>query len=116
MLINMNGLNYSSVSKLAYGTLLIIIIIITGWYVVPRVVDKFYQGGFDQSKIDAIRKSMEQKQDNQKYEDLLTEVEAGNPNMDEALMLKKTKDILKNSKSSFSDAEKKTILNNLNKK
>lgn len=115
----MNELNYNSLSKFAYGTLLIIIIIITGWYVVPRVWDRVYQGPPDQSKIDAIRKSIEQNSNGQIIQtpqELLIEVEAGNPNMDETLMLKKTKDILKNSKSSLSDAEKKTILDNLNKK
>ena len=118
MLINlkMNESNYKSMSKFAYGTILLIIIAVTGWYVIPRVVDRVYEGGFDQAKIDAIRKSIAQKPNSRTPKELLVEVEVDNPNIDAVVMHEKVKEMLPDSKSKLSNTQKQTILNNLNKK
>ncbi len=118
MLINLNKryLEYSALTKSVYSILLIIVIGISGWYIIPRLADKAYHGGFDQSKIDSIRNTINTGSTNKSQDELLLEVSSGNPGIDESAMYQNTIEVLESDKDSLSDTQKQTILNNLNKK
>lgn len=118
MLIDLNKryLDYTSVSKSIYIILLIIIIGFAGWYLVPRVVDKAYHGGFDQKKIESVRGMINGGASDIAQDELLAEVEMNNPKIDDLTMYQETREILQEGQKSFSSVQKQTILNNLNKK
>ncbi len=103
--------------RTAYAILLILIIIASGWYTIPRLIDRFYNPAPSQEEIDAFRAKIEGAERNKTMEDYLLEVEKNNPAISPTVMNKQTEKLLQgNKKNSYSETEKQNILNSLNNK